>query len=116
MKDQFSRPDDQTILRRAVVFALMIGWAIVSSTQSGPAFQLFVGFCSCVFFLNHKRGGDRAKLGADFISAFVALVLGALVGSIFPVYIPIFPAAFSPELILSLFSFVSFFIFATFYK
>ena len=55
-------------------------------------------------------------LGRDFLNSFVALVLGALVGSIFPVYIPIFPASFSPELILSLFSFVSFFVFATFLK
>lgn len=93
-----------------------MGWAIVTAAQSGPAFQLFVGFGCCVFFLNQKRGGDRAQLGKDFISSFVALVLGALVGSIFPVYIPIFPASFSPELILSLFSFVAFFIFATFLK
>lgn len=53
LKDQFERPDDQTIIRRAVLFAIMIGWAIVSSAQSGPAFQLFVGF-----------GGDPAPFEA----------------------------------------------------
>ena len=91
-----------------------MGWAIAAG--GSPAFQLFAGFVCCVAFLNQKRGGDRNLLGRDFINSFVALVLGALVGSIFPVYIPIFPASFSPELILSLFSFVSFFIFATFLK
>ena len=116
LQAQFARPDDQTIYRRAALFAILIGWAIATSAQSGPAFQLFVGFGCCVYFLNLKRGGDRSALGRDFLNSFVALVLGALVGSIFPVYIPIFPASFSPELILSLFSFVAFFIFATFLK
>jgi len=37
-------------------------------------------------------------------------------GSIVPVYIPLFPASFTPELILSLFSFASFFVSATFLK
>ena len=115
LKEQFARPDDQTLIRRAVLYAIMIGWAIVQS-GGNPAFQLFVGFGTTVFFLNQKRGGDRNALGRDFINAFVFLILGALVGSVFPVYIPIFPSSFSPELVLSLFAFVSFFICATFYK
>jgi hypothetical protein len=44
------------------------------------------------------------------------LSLGFVVGSLFPLYIPVFPPAWGPELILSLFSMVSFFIFATFLK
>ena len=94
----------------------MAGWAIVQSSSSGPAFQMAISFGLTVYFLNEKRGGDKAMLGKAFINAFVALCLGWLVGSIFPVYIPIFPQEWSPELVLSLFSFVSFFIFATFLK
>ena len=29
LQAQFARPDDQTIIRRAVVYAIMAGWAIV---------------------------------------------------------------------------------------
>mmetsp|Transcript_38444 Transcript_38444/g.95362 ORF Transcript_38444/g.95362 Transcript_38444/m.95362 type:complete len:282 (+) Transcript_38444:41-886(+) len=109
----FARPDNQTIVRRAVLYAIMGGWAIVQSTAaSGPAFQMAISFGLCVYFLNTKRGGKA--LGKAFLNSFVALLLGWLVGSIFPVYIPIFPGSFSPELILSLFSFVSFFIVSTF--
>ena len=39
--------------------------------------------------------GDKAMLGKAFINAFVALCLGWLVGSVFPVYIPIFPQEWS---------------------
>jgi len=116
LQAQFARPDDQTIIRRAVIYAIMAGWAIVQSAQSGPAFQMAISFGLTVFFLHDKRGRDKALLGKAFLNAFVALVIGWLVGSVFPVYIPIFPETWSPELILSLFSFVSFFVFATFLK
>ena len=109
LQAQFARPDDQTIIRRAVIYAIMAGWAIVQSAQSGPAFQMAISFGLTVFFLHDKRGRDKALLGKAFLNAFVALVIGWLVGSVFPVYIPIFPETWSPELILSLFSFVSFF-------
>jgi hypothetical protein len=116
LKARFAKPDDQTIARRAAIYAIMAGWAIVQSSSSGPAFQMAISFGLTVYFLNEKRGGDKAMLGKAFINAFVALCLGWLVGSVFPVYIPIFPQEWSPELVLSLFSFVSFFIFATFLK
>ena len=47
---------------------------------------------------------------------FVALAVGFLVGSVFPVYIPVFPPSWGPELVLSLFTMVSLFVFATFLK
>jgi hypothetical protein len=46
----------------------------------------------------------------------VALAVGFLVGSVFPVYIPVFPPSWGPELVLSLFTMVSLFVFATFLK
>ena len=116
LKSRFERPDDQTIVRRAVIYAIMAGWAIVQSTSSGPAFQMAISFGLTVYFLHEKRGKNKDLLGKAFVNAFVALLLGWLVGSIFPVYIPIFPSAWGPELILSLFSFVAFFVFATFLK
>ena len=116
LTSRFETPDDQTIVRRAVIYAIMAGWAIVQSTSSGPAFQMAVSFGLTVYFLHEKRGKNKDVLGKAFVNAFVALVLGWLVGSIFPVYIPIFPSAWGPELILSLFSFVAFFVFATFLK
>ena len=116
LTSRFETPDDQTIVRRCVIYAIMAGWAITQSTSSGPAFQMAVSFGLTVYFLREKRGKNKDVLGKAFVDAFVALVLGWLVGSIFTVYIPIFPSAWGPELILSLFSFVAFFVFATFLK
>ena len=94
----------------------MAGWAVVATGNGGqPTFQMFISFALCVYFLKDKRGED-AELGRCFINAFVALALGFVVGSVFPVYIPIFPPSWGPELILSLFTMVSLFIFATFLK
>ena len=116
LKSRFEKPDDQTIMRRGIIYAIMAGWAITQSASSGPAFQMAISFGLTVYFLHEKRGKNKELLGKAFVNAFVALVLGWLVGSIFPVYIPIFPSAWGPELILSLFSFVAFFVFATFLK
>ena len=116
LQAQFARPDDTTLMRRALIYAIMAGWAVVATGNGGqPTFQMFVSFALCVYFLKDKRGED-AELGRCFINAFVALALGFVVGSVFPVYIPIFPPSWGPELILSLFTMVSLFIFATFLK
>lgn len=116
LQAQFARPDDTTLMRRALIYAIMAGWAIVATGNGGqPTFQMFISFALCVYFLKDKRGED-AELGRCFINAFVALALGFVVGSVFPVYIPIFPPSWGPELILSLFTMVSLFIFATFLK
>ena len=116
LQAQFARPDDTTLMRRALIYAIMAGWAVVATGNGGqPTFQMFISFALCVYFLKDKRGED-AELGRCFINAFVALALGFVVGSVFPVYIPIFPPSWGPELILSLFTMVSLFIFATFLK
>jgi hypothetical protein len=52
----------------------------------------------------------------SFLHTFAAMLVGWLIGSIIPVYIPLFPESFSPELILSLFSFLTLFVTCTFLK
>ena len=116
LQAQFARPDDTTLMRRALIYAIMAGWAVVATGNGGqPTFQMFISFALCVYFLKDKRGED-AELGRCFVNAFVALAIGFVVGSVFPVYIPIFPPSWGPELVLSLFTMVSLFIFATFLK
>ena len=66
-------------------------------------------------FLNEKRGG-QGTLGKAFRDSLIALLLAWLVGSIVPVYIPLFPQGVAPELILALFSFVAMWITCTFLK
>jgi len=115
VKNMFAKPDQQTLMRRTVLYAMICGWAIAAPATSGPAFQMAVAFGTCVFFLNQKRGG-QGTLGKSFRDSFLALLLSWVVGSIAPVYIPVFPSAMSPELILSLFSFVALWITCTFLK
>lgn len=115
VKNMFAKPDQQTLMRRTVLYAIISGWAIAAPATSGPAFQMAIAFGTCVFFLNQKRGGE-GTLGKSFRDSFIALLLGWLVGSIVPVYIPLFPQAMSPELILALFSFVSLWVTCTFLK
>ena len=115
VKNMFAKPDQQTLIRRSVLYAIISGWAIAAPATSGPAFQMAVAFGTCVFFLNQKRGGEKT-LGTAFRDSFIALLCGWLVGSIVPVYIPLFPQAMSPELILALFSFASLWVTCTFLK
>ena len=62
LKAQFEKPDQTTIMRRALMYAIMMGWAIVSAgnAPSGPAFQMAISFGLCVYFLHDKRGGAAA--------------------------------------------------------
>lgn len=117
VKNQFEKPDKTTLMRRAVLFFGISIWSIVTPASQGPAFQLACAFAACVFFLNEKRGGQKNKaLGKSFLHTLASMLVGWLIGSIVPVYIPLFPESFSPELILSLFSFLTLFITCTFLK
>ena len=117
IKNQFEKPDKTTLMRRAVLYFGISIWSIVTPASQGPAFQLACAFAACVFFLNDKRGGQKNKaLGKSFLHTFAAMLVGWLIGSIIPVYIPLFPESFSPELILSLFSFLTLFVTCTFLK
>ena len=117
IKNQFQKPDKTTLLRRAALFFGIAVWSVVQSAAQGPAVQLACAFAACVYFLNEKRGGAKAKAhGKSFLHTFAALFIGWLIGSIVPVFIPLFPQSFSPELILSLFSYLTLFITCTFLK
>jgi len=118
VKNAFERPDNNTIMRRAVLYAMISAWAVVQSSTSGPAFQMAVAFGLCVYFLNEKRAkmADKPPVWKSMWHTLIALIIGWLVGSLVPVYFPIFPTMMSPELILSLFSFIAFFITCTFLK
>jgi hypothetical protein len=115
VKDMFAKPDQVTLIRRSVLYVIIAGWAIAAPASSGPAFQMAVAFGTCVYFLNEKRGG-KGTLGKSFRDSFIALLMSWILGSIVPVYIPLFPQAFSPELILALFSFLSLWVTCTFLK
>ena len=115
VKAMFAKPDQQTLIRRTMLYVIISGWAIAAPATSGPAFQMACAFGACVYFLNAKRGG-QGTLGKAFRDSLIALVLAWLVGSILPVYIPLFPQGMAPELILALFSFVAMWITCTFLK
>ena len=115
IKAMFAKPDQQTLIRRTMLYVFISGWAIAAPASSGPAFQMACAFGACVYFLNEKRGG-QGTLGKAFRDSLIALVLAWLVGSIVPVYIPLFPQGAAPELILALFSFVAMWVTCTFLK
>lgn len=115
IKFMFAKPDQQTLIRRTLLYVIISGWAIAQPATSGPAFQMACAFGACVYFLNEKRGG-QGTLGKAFRDSLIALVLAWLVGSIVPVYIPLFPQGMAPELILALFSFVAMWATCTFLK
>jgi hypothetical protein len=115
VKAMFAKPDQQTLIRRTMLYVIISGWAIAAPATSGPAFQMACAFGTCVYFLNEKRGG-QGTLGKAFRDSLIALLLAWLVGSIVPVYIPLFPQGVAPELILALFSFVAMWITCTFLK
>ena len=115
IKAMFAKPDQQTLIRRTMLYVFISGWAIAAPASSGPAFQMACAFGACVYFLNEKRGG-QGTLGKSFRDSLIALVLAWLIGSIVPVYIPLFPQGAAPELILALFSFVAMWVTCTFLK
>lgn len=73
-----------------------------------------MGFGLCAYYVYDKR--PVKNLGGAFVQAFAGLFSGWLIGSIVPVYVPVFPPFMSPETIASLFSFVTLFLAATFFK
>lgn len=73
-----------------------------------------MGFGFCAYYVYEKR--PVKALGGAAIQAFIGLFTGWLIGSIVPVYLPVFPPMMSPETIASMFSFVTLFLAATFFK
>ncbi|KAJ6818238.1 protein CHAPERONE-LIKE PROTEIN OF POR1, chloroplastic [Iris pallida] len=107
-------PPVDVILRRLFLFAFMGAWSIMSSAETGPAFQVALSLGSCIFFLNDKMNNVlRAS-----ITGFGALVIGWIVGSIAVPLVPtvLIHPTWSLELLTSLVSYVFMFLACTFLK
>lgn len=111
----FDKPDPKIIMQRFVLFAIIGAWSILQASENGPAFQVA---CSCIasaYFINTKRQGKA--LGFAVGVTLLALFAGWLVGTIVPLYLPMFfPSSLSPETICALFSFVTLWFTSTFLK
>ncbi len=114
LRDQIVVPPQKVILQRAFVYAFLVVWSLYQSAASGPAFQVACGFGLTAYYVHDKR--PVKNLWGSLGQALLGLFLGWLAGSIIPVYLPVFPAAFSPETVASLFAFTSMWITATFFK
>ncbi|XP_073010728.1 protein CHAPERONE-LIKE PROTEIN OF POR1, chloroplastic isoform X2 [Typha latifolia] len=107
-------PPMDVALRRLFLFGFMGGWSIMTSAETGPAFQVALSLLSCIYFLNDKmKNVIRAS-----ITGFGALVVGWIVGSILVPVIPsaILPPTWTLELLTSLVSYVFLFLSCTFLK
>jgi hypothetical protein len=107
-------PPRKLIAQRAFVFAFLIVWSLYQAAQSGPAFQMAVGFGLTGYYVHEKRGGKN--LWSSLGQALLGLFVGWLLGSIVPVYLPLFPPSMSPETVASMFAFVSMWVTCTFFK
>lgn len=107
-------PPQKVIAQRAFVFAFLVLWSLYQSAASGPAFQVAVGLGLSSYYIYEKR--PVKNLFPALGQAVLGMFLGYVVGSIVPVYLPLFPAAFSPEMIASLFAFVAMWVACTFFK
>lgn len=113
-RDAIAVPPQKVILQRAFVFAFLIVWSLYQSAASGPAFQVAVGLGLSSYYIYDKR--PVKNLWPAVGQALLGMFLGYVVGSIVPVYLPVFPAALSPELVASLFAFVALWVACTFFK
>ena len=107
-------PPQKVILQRAFVYAFLVVWSLYQSAATGPAFQVAVGFGLTAYYIHDKRAVKN--LWSCLGQALLGLFLGWLAGSIIPVYLPLFPASFSPETVAALFAFASMWVTATFFK
>ncbi len=114
LRDAVVVPPRAVIGQRAFVYAFLIVWSLYQAAQSGPAFQMAVGFALTGYYVHDKRGGKN--LWGALGQALLGLFVGWLAGSIIPVFLPLFPPSMSPETVASLFAFVSMWATATFFK
>ena len=54
-RDAWTVPPQKTVLQRAVVFAFLAAWSLYQSAQTGPAFQVAVGFGLSAYYIHEKR-------------------------------------------------------------
>jgi len=104
------------ILQRAFIYAFIAVWSVYANAATGPVFQVLCAFGLTAYYIMEKRGGKQMLFGA-LRPAIVSLFAGWLVGTIVPVYLPmLFPPAVSPETIAAVFSYVTMWWAATFWK
>ena len=116
-------PERTTLIRRAFLYSFLVMWSLYQSASSGPAFQVLIGFATCVWLLADKRKNQGTRSegwwwpGKSFWQSGFALLSGFVAGSVIPVLFPvIFPRGITPEFITAQFIFASLFACATFLK
>jgi len=114
LREQVVVPPRKVVAQRAFLYAFLVAWSLLQAAASGPAFQLLVGFCLTAYLVHEKR--PVKNLWAALGRAFLALFLGWLVGSILPVYLPLFPPSVGPEAAAAVFAYAAMFVAATFFK
>jgi len=114
-----ANPPQKLVLQRAFVYAFIAVWSLAQSAATGPAFQVAVAFCFTVYCMYEKRknsGGEYIPM-KSVVPSFASLFAGWLVGTIVPVYLSmLFPPALSPEAICALFSYVTMWWTATYWR
>ena len=102
-------------MRRALIYAIMAGRAVVATGNGGqPTFQMFISFALCAHFLKDKRGEEPSSVDAS--STHLSRSRWALSSAACSRCTSRSSRRRGFELIPSLFTMVSLFIFATFLK
>lgn len=114
IRDRIVVPPTKLILQRAAVYAFIVVWSLYTSAASGPAFQVAVAYGLTAYYIHEKRG--LKALFPAMGQALLGLFSGWIVGSILPVYVPVFPPSLGPETVAALFAYVTMFISAVFFK
>ncbi|CAL5006382.1 unnamed protein product [Urochloa decumbens] len=110
----FEVPSLEIISRRFAFFGFIAGWSIVTSAETGPAFQLALSLVSCIYFLNDKMK-NLVRASATGLGVFVGgWILGSLLVPVIPAFI--IPPTWSIELLTSLMAYVFMFLGCTFLK
>lgn len=106
----------KVILQRLFIYTFAAVWSVYANAATGPVFQVLCTFVLTTYLIMEKRGGKQFLFGS-LRPAIVSLFAGWLVGTIVPVYLPmLFPSAVSPETIAAIFSYITMWWAATFWK
>lgn len=112
--DAISVPPPKTIAQRFAVFAFLAFWSLQQASAQGPAFQVAVSLGLTAYFIYDKR--PVKNIWPALGQALLGLFGGYLLGSIIPVYLPLFPPSLSPETVAALFAYVAMWVACTFFK
>ena len=107
-------PPNKTIVQHTVLYAFLCVWSLYQASASGPAFQVALSLALTAYLVYSKRVVKNVWPAMG--QALLGMFGGYLLGSVVPVYLPVFPSTLSPETIAALFSFVAMWVAATFFK